>query len=131
MNNFCSRELTSYEQIFEGAGLSEFQFCFMQIMILVSLFKALFIYLFILDIELFNVCILLELAKMDKTERRHAWIKRRIRTNKDIRKIIPLPWHVPYRLCIQFYKKTRYDLTVLIIRFIFLFSIHVYVEALI
>uniref|UniRef100_A0A803QIK0 Vps53 N-terminal domain-containing protein n=1 Tax=Cannabis sativa TaxID=3483 RepID=A0A803QIK0_CANSA len=70
VNNFCSRELTSYEQIFEGA----------------------------------------ELAKLDKTERRYAWIKRRIRTNEEIWKIFPLPWHVPYRLCIQFCKKTRKQL---------------------
>ncbi|CAI0380650.1 unnamed protein product [Linum tenue] len=70
VNNFCSRELTSYEQIFEGA----------------------------------------ELAKLDKTERRYAWIKRRIRTNEEIWKIFPLSWHVPYRLCIQFCKKTRKQL---------------------
>ncbi|XP_062107064.1 vacuolar protein sorting-associated protein 53 A [Humulus lupulus] len=70
VNNFCSRELTSYEQIFEGA----------------------------------------ELAKLDKTERRYAWIKRRIRTNEEIWKIFPVPWHVPYRLCIQFCKKTRKQL---------------------
>ncbi|CAN6827400.1 unnamed protein product [Brassica oleracea var. botrytis] len=67
VNNFCSRELTSYEQIFEGA----------------------------------------ELARLDKTERRYAWIKRRIRTNEEIWKIFPASWHVPYRLCIQFCKKTR------------------------
>uniref|UniRef100_A0A2N9HGA1 Vps53 N-terminal domain-containing protein n=1 Tax=Fagus sylvatica TaxID=28930 RepID=A0A2N9HGA1_FAGSY len=70
VNNFCSRELTSYEQIFEGA----------------------------------------ELAKLDKTERRYAWIKRRIRTNEEIWKIFPASWHVPYRLCIQFCKKTRKQL---------------------
>ncbi|XP_037495111.1 vacuolar protein sorting-associated protein 53 A isoform X2 [Jatropha curcas] len=70
VNNFCSRELTSYEQIFEGA----------------------------------------ELAKLDKTERRYAWIKRRIRTNEEIWKIFPPSWHVPYRLCIQFCKKTRKQL---------------------
>ncbi|KAF2581858.1 hypothetical protein F2Q68_00006725 [Brassica cretica] len=70
VNNFCSRELTSYEQIFEGA----------------------------------------ELARLDKTERRYAWIKRRIRTNEEIWKIFPASWHVPYRLCIQFCKKTRYYL---------------------
>ncbi|KAL6287108.1 hypothetical protein ACE6H2_011498 [Prunus campanulata] len=70
VNNFCSRELTSYEQIFEGA----------------------------------------ELAKLDKTERRYAWIKRRMRTNEEIWKIFPTPWHVPYRLCIQFCKKTRKQL---------------------
>ncbi|XP_022718164.1 vacuolar protein sorting-associated protein 53 A-like isoform X2 [Durio zibethinus] len=70
VNNFCSRELTSYEQIFEGA----------------------------------------ELAKLDKTERRYAWIKRRMRTNEEIWKIFPTSWLVPYRLCIQFCKKTRKQL---------------------
>ncbi|KAK8622007.1 hypothetical protein V6N13_097635 [Hibiscus sabdariffa] len=70
VNNFCSRELTSYEQIFEGA----------------------------------------ELAKLDKTERRYAWIKRRMRTNEEIWKIFPTSWLVPYRLCIQFSKKTRKQL---------------------
>ncbi|VVB00648.1 unnamed protein product [Arabis nemorensis] len=67
VNNFCSNELNSYEQIFEGA----------------------------------------ELAKLDKTERRYAWIKRRIQTNEEIWKIFPASWHVPYRLCIQFCKQTR------------------------
>ncbi|KAE8720233.1 Vacuolar protein sorting-associated protein 53 A [Hibiscus syriacus] len=62
VNNFCSRELTSYEQIFEGA------------------------------------------------ERRYAWIKRRMRTNEEIWKIFPTSWLVPYRLCIQFCKKTRKQL---------------------
>ena len=28
VNNFCSRELTSYEQIFEGAGMSDFLPCY-------------------------------------------------------------------------------------------------------
>ncbi|XP_028778233.1 vacuolar protein sorting-associated protein 53 A-like [Neltuma alba] len=70
VNNFCSRELTSYEQIFEGA----------------------------------------ELAKLDKTERRYAWIKRRMRSNEDIWKIFPSSWHVSYRLCILFCKKTRKQL---------------------
>ncbi|KAG5524524.1 hypothetical protein RHGRI_031253 [Rhododendron griersonianum] len=67
VKNFCSRELTSYRQIFEGA----------------------------------------ELAKLDKTERRYAWIKRRLRTNEEIWKIFPPSWHVPYLLCIQFCKLTR------------------------
>lgn len=70
VKNFCSRELTSYQQIFEGA----------------------------------------ELAKLDKTERRYAWIKRRLRTNEDIWKIFPASWHVPYLLCIQFCKLTRTQL---------------------
>ncbi|KAL6980561.1 HIT domain protein [Sarracenia purpurea var. burkii] len=67
VKTFCSRELTSYQQIFEGA----------------------------------------ELAKLDKTERRYAWIKRRLRTNEEIWKIFPTSWHVPYLLCIQFCKLTR------------------------
>ncbi|KAG8390647.1 hypothetical protein BUALT_Bualt01G0105400 [Buddleja alternifolia] len=66
----CSRELTSYQQIFEGS----------------------------------------ELAKLDKTERRYAWIKRRLRTNEEIWKIFPSSWHVPYLLCIQFCKLTRTQL---------------------
>ncbi|MED6133183.1 HIT domain protein [Stylosanthes scabra] len=70
VNNFCNRELTSYEQIFEGA----------------------------------------ELAKLDKTERRYAWIKRRMRSNEEIWKIFPTSWHVLYRLCILFCKKTRKQL---------------------
>ncbi|XP_073107578.1 vacuolar protein sorting-associated protein 53 A [Elaeis guineensis] len=67
VKNFCSKELTSYRQIFEGA----------------------------------------ELAKLDKTERRYAWIKRRLRTNEEIWKIFPPSWHVDYLLCIQFCKLTR------------------------
>nr|GLL23197.1 vacuolar protein sorting-associated protein 53 A isoform X1 [Ipomoea trifida]GMC77247.1 vacuolar protein sorting-associated protein 53 A [Ipomoea batatas] len=70
VKNFCSRELTSYQQIFEGA----------------------------------------ELAKLDKTERRYAWIKRRLRTNEEIWKIFPPLWHVDYLLCIQFCKLTRAQL---------------------
>ncbi|XP_077219869.1 membrane trafficking VPS53 family protein isoform X2 [Tasmannia lanceolata] len=70
VKNFCSKELTSYRQIFEGA----------------------------------------ELAKLDKTERRYAWIKRRLRTNEEIWKIFPPSWHVAYLLCIQFCKLTRTQL---------------------
>ncbi|PKA50631.1 hypothetical protein AXF42_Ash017970 [Apostasia shenzhenica] len=51
-----------------------------------------------------------ELAKLDKTERRYAWIKRRLRTNEDIWKIFPTAWHVDYLLCIQFCKLTRTQL---------------------
>ncbi|KAI3965583.1 hypothetical protein MKX01_010540 [Papaver californicum] len=70
VKNFCSRELTSYRQIFEGA----------------------------------------ELAKLDKAERRYAWIKRRLRTNDEIWKIFPSSWHVAYLLCIRFCKLTRTQL---------------------
>ncbi|KAK9275716.1 hypothetical protein L1049_022984 [Liquidambar formosana] len=51
-----------------------------------------------------------ELAKLDKTERRYAWIKRRLRTNEEVWKIFPPSWHVAYLLCIQFCKLTRTQL---------------------
>ncbi|KAI0507396.1 hypothetical protein KFK09_013521 [Dendrobium nobile] len=51
-----------------------------------------------------------ELAKLDKTERRYAWIKKRLRTNEDIWNIFPSAWHVDYLLCIQFCKLTRMQL---------------------
>lgn len=51
-----------------------------------------------------------ELAKLDKTERRYAWIKRRLRTNEDVWKVFPPAWHVDYLLCIQFCKLTRLQL---------------------
>ncbi|KAL7592539.1 hypothetical protein Lser_V15G31723 [Lactuca serriola] len=51
-----------------------------------------------------------ELAKLDKTERRYAWVKRRLRTNEEIWKIFPTSWHVDYLLCIQFCKLTRSQL---------------------
>ncbi|KAL8195974.1 hypothetical protein R6Q57_024974, partial [Mikania cordata] len=51
-----------------------------------------------------------ELAKLDKTERRYAWVKRRLRTNKEIWKTFPASWHVDYLLCIQFCKLTRTQL---------------------
>ncbi|XP_075084253.1 vacuolar protein sorting-associated protein 53 A isoform X1 [Nicotiana tabacum] len=75
VKSFCNRELTSYQQIFEGA----------------------------------------ELAKLDKTERRYAWIKRRLRTNEEIWKIFPRSWHVDYLLCIQFCKLTRSQLVEILV----------------
>ncbi|GJT01352.1 vacuolar protein sorting-associated protein 53 A [Tanacetum coccineum] len=51
-----------------------------------------------------------ELAKLDKTERRYAWVKRRLRTNEDIWRTFPASWHVDYLLCIQFCKLTRKQL---------------------
>nr|KAJ0217366.1 hypothetical protein LSAT_V11C300154220 [Lactuca sativa] len=51
-----------------------------------------------------------ELAKLDKTERRYAWIKRRLRTNEEIWKTFPASWHVDYLICIQFCKLTRTQL---------------------
>ncbi|XP_078440105.1 membrane trafficking VPS53 family protein [Wolffia australiana] len=51
-----------------------------------------------------------ELAKLDKTERRYAWIKRRLRSNEDVWKIFPPSWHIDYLLCLQFCKLTRTQL---------------------
>uniref|UniRef100_A0A1D1YLX4 Vacuolar protein sorting-associated protein 53 n=1 Tax=Anthurium amnicola TaxID=1678845 RepID=A0A1D1YLX4_9ARAE len=51
-----------------------------------------------------------ELAKLDKAERRYAWIKRRLRTNEEIWKIFPPTWQIDYLLCIQFCKLTRVQL---------------------
>nr|GEZ24817.1 vacuolar protein sorting-associated protein 53 A [Tanacetum cinerariifolium] len=51
-----------------------------------------------------------KLAKLDKTERRYAWVKRLLRTNEEIWKIFPTSWHVDYLLCIQFCKLTRTQL---------------------
>lgn len=96
VKNFCSRELTSYQQIFEGAGLSN-----------VITFSLLWSWLWCICLELSVYSKLAELAKLDKTERRYAWIKRRLRSNEEIWKIFPSSWHVPYLLCIQFCKLTR------------------------
>ncbi|KAF6155358.1 hypothetical protein GIB67_019884, partial [Kingdonia uniflora] len=84
VKNFCNRELTSYQQIFEGAGLYDDGF---------------------IDNSWTK-----HLAKLDKTERRYAWIKRRMRTNEEIWKIFPPSWNVAYLLCIQFCKLTRTQL---------------------
>lgn len=67
----CSKEITAYQQIFEGT----------------------------------------ELAKLDKAERRYAWIKRQLRANEEIWQIFPASWRVTYLLCIQFCKVTRAQLT--------------------
>lgn len=108
VNNFCNRELTSYEQIFEGAGM--FDLCATLIVLIYSELLSKFYISF-------SFSTFLELAKLDKTERRYAWIKRRMRSNEEIWKIFPASWHVSYRLCILFCKKTRYviDLFVQII----------------
>ncbi|KAK6156386.1 hypothetical protein DH2020_010634 [Rehmannia glutinosa] len=104
VKNFCSRELTSYQQIFEGAGLSNFvvlySYCLQSSEVDFDDFE--------LEIWLYSVSA--ELAKLDKTERRYAWIKRRLRTNEEIWKIFPTSWHVSYLLCIQFCKLTRTQL---------------------
>ncbi|KAI5061178.1 hypothetical protein GOP47_0023683 [Adiantum capillus-veneris] len=52
-----------------------------------------------------------ELARLDKVERRYAWIKRQMRTNEEIWKIFPPSWRVLYLLCIQLCKATRVQLT--------------------
>lgn len=96
VKNFCDRELISYQQIFEGAGLFFHNYSY---------------FLFVTQPYVFHsekCCIISELAKLDKTERRYAWVKRRLRTNEEIWKIFPTSWHVDYLLCIQFCKLTRF-----------------------
>lgn len=48
-----------------------------------------------------------EVAKLEKAERRYAWIKRELRAKEDVWAIFPLSWRVPYLLCMQFCKVTR------------------------
>lgn len=52
-----------------------------------------------------------ELARLDKVERRYAWIKRQMRTNEEIWKIFPPAWRVLHLLCVQLCKATRVQLT--------------------
>jgi hypothetical protein len=107
VKNFCSKELTSYKQIFEGAGQNFHMLletcCFCPYSVVYTL---LFLLCYLLLLEQNS-----ELAKLDKTERRYAWIKRRLRSNEDTWKIFPPSWHVDYLLCIQFCKITRFDST--------------------
>ncbi|KAJ7527685.1 hypothetical protein O6H91_16G066600 [Diphasiastrum complanatum] len=70
VRNVCSKELTAYQQIFQGT----------------------------------------EVAKLDKVERRYAWIKRQLRAHEEIWQIFPPSWQVAYLLCIQFCKVTRAQL---------------------
>lgn len=48
-----------------------------------------------------------EVAKLEKAERRYAWIKRELRAKEDVWAIFPHSWRVPYLLCMQFCKVTR------------------------
>ncbi|KAK6136212.1 hypothetical protein DH2020_030044 [Rehmannia glutinosa] len=104
VKNFCSRELTSYQQIFEGAGLSNFVILYSYCL------QSSEVDFDDLELEIWLYSVSAELAKLDKTERRYAWIKRRLRTNEEIWKIFPTSWHVSYLLCIQFCKLTRTQL---------------------
>ncbi|BBN20320.1 vacuolar protein sorting-associated protein 53 [Marchantia polymorpha subsp. ruderalis] len=70
IRNICSKELTAYQQIFQGT----------------------------------------EVAKLDKAERRYAWIKRQLRANEEIWQMFPPSWRVSYLLCMQFCKVTRAQL---------------------
>ncbi|XP_024383135.1 vacuolar protein sorting-associated protein 53 A isoform X2 [Physcomitrium patens] len=70
IRNVCSKELTAYQQIFQGT----------------------------------------EVAKLEKAERRYAWIKRQLRSNEEVWSIFPPSWRVAHTLCIQFCKVTRAQL---------------------
>ncbi|CAM6084244.1 unnamed protein product [Calypogeia fissa] len=70
VRNICSKELTAYQQIFQGT----------------------------------------EVSRLDKAERRYAWIKRQLRANEEVWQMFPPAWKVPYLLCMQFCKVTRAQL---------------------
>ncbi|CAK9191617.1 unnamed protein product [Sphagnum troendelagicum] len=70
IRNVCSKELTAYQQIFQGT----------------------------------------EVAKLEKAERRYAWIKRQLRANEEVWSIFPPSWRVAHTLCMQFCKVTRAQL---------------------
>ncbi|KAG0554133.1 hypothetical protein KC19_12G065500 [Ceratodon purpureus] len=70
IRNVCSKELTAYQQIFQGT----------------------------------------EVARLDKAERRYAWIKRQLRSNEEVWSIFPPSWRVAHTLCMQFCKVTRAQL---------------------
>ncbi|GBG82677.1 hypothetical protein CBR_g35042 [Chara braunii] len=71
ISGFCSKELTAYQQIFQGT---------------------------------------LEVAKLEKAERRYAWIKKQLRANEEVWQVFPASWRVPFLLCQQFCKVTRAQL---------------------
>jgi len=48
-----------------------------------------------------------EVAKLEKAERRYAWIKRQLRSNEEVWSIFPPSWRVAHTLCMQFCKVTR------------------------
>jgi hypothetical protein len=107
VKNFCSKELTSYRQIFEGAGQNLAYTTYISLVCNVAINLLTPLVHFYFDTSFKKI----ELAKLDKTERRYAWIKRRLRSNEDTWKIFPPSWHVDYLLCIQFCKITRSDFT--------------------
>lgn len=51
-----------------------------------------------------------DVARLEKVERRYAWIKRHLKANEDVWKIFPPAWRVPYLVCMQFCKITRAQL---------------------
>lgn len=51
-----------------------------------------------------------DVARLEKVERRYAWIKRHLKANEDVWKIFPASWRVPYLVCMQFCKITRAQL---------------------
>jgi hypothetical protein len=56
------------------------------------------------------LCCNAEVAKLEKAERRYAWIKRQLRANEEVWSIFPPSWRVAHTLCMQFCKVTRAQL---------------------
>ena len=51
-----------------------------------------------------------ETAAVERTERRYAWLRRRLRAREDILGIFPEPWRVAQRICLAFAAQTRAQL---------------------
>jgi hypothetical protein len=51
-----------------------------------------------------------ETAAIERTERRYAWLRRRLRGREDLLGIFPEPWRVAQRICLAFAAQTRAQL---------------------
>lgn len=51
-----------------------------------------------------------ETAAVERTERRYAWLRRRLRAREDILGIFPEPWRMAQRICLAFAAQTRAQL---------------------
>lgn len=52
-----------------------------------------------------------ETAQIERTERRYAWLRRRLRSREDIMGIFPEPWRLALHICLAFAQQTRVQLS--------------------
>jgi len=55
-----------------------------------------------------------EVGRLDRTERRYAWIKRQLKQKEEIWDLFPHSWRVPKMLCMYFCKITRAQLSMIL-----------------